>query len=183
MRCRSRRTRAHRTHHLPPRIRPQSAAQYPGVGECGKLHALSAPRAACAARGERAARSDVHGALANASRRTFWQTAPWAPCAQRALWGPCAHAQRALANHATGPIPHALHARLHTHVNPGAHASHRNPSASPAASVPHAHLHRMFSKQSQGLKKRRVVCALSLAAPPILTTLQLVVPRLGAEGL
>ena len=34
----------------------------------------------------------------------------------------------------------------------------------------------MFSKQSQGLKKRRVVCALSLAAPPILTTLQLVVP-------
>ena len=38
----------------------------------------------------------------------------------------------------------------------------------------------MFSKQSQGLKKRRVVCALSLAAPPLLTTLQLVVPRLGA---
>ena len=41
----------------------------------------------------------------------------------------------------------------------------------------------MFSKQSQGLKKRRVVFALSLAAPPpsslCLPTLQLMLPRLG----
>ena len=45
----------------------------------------------------------------------------------------------------------------------------------------------MFSKQSQGLKKRGVVCALSLAAPTpssvCLPTLQLVLPQLGASGL
>ena len=44
----------------------------------------------------------------------------------------------------------------------------------------------MFSKQSQGLKKRRVVCGLSLADPPpssvCLPTLQLVLPQRGLCG-
>ena len=83
-------------------------------------------------------------------------------------------------------MPHAPHAHLHTHVpvlvRTGIDPPRRR-TARRLAAAPHARLHRMFSKQSQGLKKRRVVCALSLAAPPLLTTLQLVVPRLGAEGL
>ena len=108
----------------PPRICPHSAAPYPGVGECEKAHALSAPP--------------------NRTRRTIgcrlWRVSKW----------PAPHV---LADSTVGPEGaarvskprHGAHATrtacppAHTRhsIDPGAHASHRNRSASPAAFPPH----------------------------------------------
>ena len=74
-------------------------------------------------------------------------------------------------------MPHAPHAHLHTHVpvlvRTGIDPPRRR-TARRLAAAPHARLHRIFSKQRQGLKTRRMVCAHSpsrrpppsLAVPP-----------------
>ena len=66
-------------------------------------------------------------------------------------------------------MPHAPHAHLHTHVpvlvRTGIDPPRRR-TARRLAAAPHARLHRIFSKQRQGLKTRRMVCAHSPSRRP-----------------
>ena len=66
-------------------------------------------------------------------------------------------------------MPHAPHAHLRTHVpvlvRTGIDPPRRR-TARRLAAAPHARLHRIFSKQRQGLKTRRMVCAHSPSRRP-----------------
>ena len=111
----------------PPRICPHSAAPYPGVGECEKAHALSAPP--------------------NRMRRTrrtigcrLWRVSKWPALHVLAdsTVGPEGAARVSKprhGDHATRTACSPAHTRQS--IDPGAHASHRNRSASPAAFPPH----------------------------------------------